>query len=104
MSESLDPKLTFTHPFGDREAYEAEARGYLGYAVVELSTGGRIPVVFYDPVRLQQDFEEEVSTGTPFLAEPGMIVVESVTLANMENAVQGLFKSRFFDSFAAVKS
>ena len=101
MGDSLVPKLTFALPFGDREAYEAEARGYLNYAVVEVPTGKRIPVVFYDPIRLQQDLEEEISAGTPFLAEPGIIVVENVTLDNMERAVQGLFKSGFFDSFAA---
>lgn len=96
------PKLMFTHPFGEREACEAEARGYLGYAAVELDDGSSIPVVFYDLVRLQQDLEEEILLGNPFVAEPGMIVVASVTRENMEKAVQKLFAEGFFLSFRGV--
>jgi hypothetical protein len=91
--------LTFVHPFGEREAYEAEARGYLGYALVQLPTGETVPVVFYDPVRLRQDFEEEVAGGNRFLAEPGMIVLERVTISNMEYAVRMLFEQGFFERF-----
>ena len=90
--------LSFRCPFGEREAYEAEARGYLGHAVVELETG-QVPVVFYDVVRLQQDLEEEGAAGRAFLAEPGLIVVESVTKTNMEAAVARLHEESFFDSF-----
>jgi hypothetical protein len=99
--DPASPRLTFAHPFGDREAYEAEARGYLGNASVEMPTGARIPVVFYDPVRLQQDLEEQIAAGSPFLAEPGMIVVESVTVSNMEHAIKKLFDVGFFDHFHA---
>lgn len=99
MDESLFPKLTFKYPFGDREAYEAEARGYLGYAVVELEDSSKIPVVFYDPIRLQQDLLEEAALGNPFIAEPGMIVIESITIANMEYAIKKLFMQGFFESF-----
>jgi hypothetical protein len=94
------PKLKFTYEFGEREAYEAESRGFLAYAVVEMPSGAVIPVVFWDVVRLQQDLEEEIASGKPFIAQPGMIVLESVTLAQMERAVQALFAEGFFDSFA----
>lgn len=99
MHESSIPKLVFTHPFDEREAFEAEARGYLGHVIVELADGARIPVVFYEPVRLGQDLEEEAKFGNPFIAEPGMIVVEAITLDNMEEAVGKLFQEGFFDSF-----
>ena len=36
--------------------------------------------MFYDPVRLQQDLEEEVKAGRPLIAEPGMIVIPEITL------------------------
>lgn len=93
------PKLTFAHPFDEREAYEAEARGFLAYAAVQMPSGAVIPIVFWDAVRLQQDLEEEVASGRPFIAEPGMIVLESVTLSNMEQAVRKLFEQGFFDCF-----
>lgn len=96
--------LKFTYPFGEREAYEAEARGFLAYAVVETPSGQVIPVTFWDVVRLRQDLEEETAAGKPFLAQPGMIVLESVTLPNMQRAVEELFAEGFFDSFRTVEA
>ena len=94
-----NPKLVFAFEFDERAAYEAEGRGYLSHAHVELPDGCKYPVVFYDPVRLQQDLEEEVTTGNPYIAEPGMIVIPNVTLENMENAVSKLYCEGFFSSF-----
>jgi hypothetical protein len=95
---NFKPFLSFGSPFGEREAYEAEARGYLASAVVELETG-QVPVVFYDLVRLKQDLDEECAAGRAFLAEPGLIVVDSVTMTNMEAAVLRLHEENFFESF-----
>ena len=92
------PKLVFKYPFGEAAAYEADARGYLPYAVVELSDGTRYPVVFYDPVRLQQDLGAEAGEGRAFIAEPGMIVIPEVTLGRMQDAVERLFLDGFFDA------
>jgi hypothetical protein len=92
------PRLVFKYPFDEAAAYDAEARGYLSYASVELSEGTRYPVVFYDPVRLQQDLEVEVGEGRPFIAEPGLIIVPEVTLARMQAAVEGLCRTGFFDA------
>ncbi len=92
------PRLSLPQPFGEREAFEAEARGYLSHAVVQLPEGS-VPVVFYDVVRLGQDLEEESKAGLPFIAEPGLIVLESVTRANMEAAVERLFDEGFFEHF-----
>jgi hypothetical protein len=91
MMDAHFPKLVFKYPFD-------EARGYLSYAVVELNDEARYPVVFYDPIRLQDDLEVEISEGRPFIAEPGMIVVPEVTLARMQDAIDRLFRSGFFDS------
>ena len=92
------PRLVFKYPFDEAAAYDAEARGYLAYAAVELDNGTRYPVVFYDPVRLQQDLEVETGEGRAFIAEPGMIVVPEVTLARMQDAIERLFQSGYFDS------
>jgi hypothetical protein len=98
MVDAHFPKLVFKYPFDEAAAYEADARGYLAYAVVELSDGARYPIVFYDPIRLQDDLEVEIGEGRPFIAEPGMIVVPEVTLARMQDAVDRLFRSGFFHS------
>ena len=70
--------------FGDREADEANSRGYLGSAYVQLEDGSRVPVVFYDIGRLGQDLASEAESGHPFISAPGLIVLTEVTLSNME--------------------
>jgi hypothetical protein len=99
MIENPAPKLGFAHPFDAAAAYESEARGYLAYAFVEFDDGSRCPVVFYDPVRLQQDLEVEMSEGRAFIAEPGMIVLPEITLVRMQEAVAYLYKQGYFASF-----
>jgi hypothetical protein len=101
MMVTVAPKLVFEEAFDERRAFEATARGYLGDTVVELPDGTCYAVVFYDPVRLQQDLEEELAQGNPYIAEPGMIVVPEVTLGNMEQAVANLYREGFFSSFVS---
>ena len=93
------PRLTFEGGFDEREAFEARARGYRDHVIVELDNSNRYPVVFYDAVRLKQDLEDEARLGNPFLADPGLIVLQEVTEENMRCAVAKLVEQRFFDGF-----
>jgi hypothetical protein len=83
--------------FGESEAFEAASRGYLSTGKVELPDGRRFAVVFYDITRLQQDLASEAEAGRPFLAEPGLVVVQEVTLENMQAAVDRLLREHYFD-------
>ncbi len=85
--------------FGEREAFEAASRGYLSTAYVEFEDGRRFGIVFYDPVRLQQDLAAEADEGKPFLAEPGLVIVVEVTLENMQAAVERLLLEGYFGHF-----
>jgi hypothetical protein len=98
MADDFVPRIVFKYPFDAMAAHDAESRGYVGYAAVELGDGRRCPVVFYDPARLQQDLEVETGEGRAFIAEPGMIVVPEVTLVRMQDAVLRLYRIGFFDS------
>lgn len=93
------PTLRFTHPFDEREAFEAHARGYLGFGTVDVTEDRSIPVVFYDSARLLQDLELEAERGRAFIADPGMIVLTVVTRETMEGAVVRLFEEGFFNHF-----
>ena len=97
MSDPQLVRLEFTHEFGEREEQEAEDRGYLNFSVAVLEDGKRIPIVFYDPVRLKQDLEEEIKFGKSCIAEVGLIVVPSVSRENMQKAVNQLLQEGFFD-------
>lgn len=104
MAGDFVPKIVFRYPFDALAAHDAEARGYIGYATVELRDGRRYPVVFYDPSRLQQDLEVETGEGRAFIAEPGMIVVPEVTLVRMQDAVLHLYQNGFFNSLVCERS
>jgi hypothetical protein len=96
-TEQLTPTLRFAGDFTDQDAFEASGRGYLSHVMVELGEGRLYPLFFYDVVRLQQDLQEGAAQGRPFVADPGMIVVEEITLENMRRAIQQLGNEGFFD-------
>jgi hypothetical protein len=52
--------------------------------------------LFFDPVRLTQELEQEARLGRPFIGEPGLIVVPEVTRKYMETAARTLADEGFF--------
>lgn len=90
------PQLIFGTPFDERAQFEARSAGYLSDVLVKLPDGSSYPVVFYDCTRLAQDLEYEASSGRMCVADPGMIVLPEVTLANMQAAVERLTAEGFF--------
>ena len=72
--------------------------------IVTLENGNRYAVVFYDAVRLKQDLDDEARLGSPFVADPGLIVVQEVTEEIMRRAVAELVKQGFFDAFKPLES
>ncbi len=90
-------KLQLEIKFGEWESEDARIRGYLSHVVVELPSGVRYPVFFYDPVRLAQDLESDAKGGRPFIADPGMIVVPEVTVEYMQIAAQRAAEEGFFE-------
>jgi hypothetical protein len=98
MITNRKPALIFEGEFDEREEMECRDRGYRSHVSVELANGERYPVVFYDSVRIQQDLEDEVKSGSPFIAEPGLIVLPEVTRENMERAVTALAVEGFFEA------
>jgi hypothetical protein len=47
-------------------------------------------------VRLAQDLEEEAKWDRPYVAEPGLVVVPTVTRAAMSQAVEQLASTGYF--------
>lgn len=88
--------LCFEGGFDERDAVEAEARGYRSLVWAEFEDGSRYQVTFYDLTRLAQTLEDERHAGRPFFSEPGLIVVERVTHRLMEAAVRALGREGFF--------
>lgn len=90
-------RLVFEGGWSERDAYETPLRGYRSHVWAELEDGSRHRLTFFDVTRLSQELDDESKSGRPFLAEPGLVVLTQVTLANMEGAAQALAREGFFD-------
>jgi hypothetical protein len=95
-------KLIFLNGFTERDAYEAAARGYLSHVVVALESKLLYPITFYDPIRLKQDLDDMAANGVGFIAEPGIIILQEITIEMMESSVQVLSKQGYFDHFLPI--
>ena len=79
---------------------ESEMKGWLGVKV-RLASGELFALTFYDPTRLGQEIDTSVSAGNPYFAEPGMVVVDAVTPASVQRAVDALVEDHYFESLKA---
>ena len=96
-------KLTFKYGWEEKDDEETPMKGYRSDGIVETSEG-KYPVYFIDPIRLQQDLKAETELGTPFLAEPGLIILPEVTREGMEHAVRQLWEQGYFESLKSLKA
>jgi len=100
MNTDNYPRVLFPEGFDERSAFECSMKGWLS-AQVESESGERYSIYFSDPVRLQQDLDDQVRRGVPCFAEPGLIVLPEVTIEAAQNAVQFLWREGFFKHLRA---
>jgi hypothetical protein len=93
-----DFSLIFPEGFDDY-AWELASKGVFNEARLEFQ-GRWYRLMFYDPVRLGQDIEEELRRGGVFF-EPNLVVVPTVTRQDMENAAEQLVKQARLGSLVA---
>src|SRR5437867_94809 len=97
MATGLEP-FTIAFP----ESYDAQAecetphRGYLSDVVVQFEDGASYRLYFSDSMRLQQTLEDDMASGRPYYAEPGLVVLPEVTSEAIRRAVAGLWREGFF--------
>jgi hypothetical protein len=84
-----DFSLIFPEGFEDY-AWELEPKGRFNEARLEFQ-GCWYRLMFYDPVRLGQDIEDELQRGGVFF-EPNPVVVPTVTRQNMDKAAARLVR------------
>lgn len=71
--------------------WEVTAKGCFSGARITVS-GKHYRLNFYDAVRLNQEIKSELESGSVFF-EPNLVVVRSVTRADMEQAAEQLVQS-----------
>lgn len=91
----------FPEWYDERGEWEAESKGWLQGVIVELPSGERHSTLFYDPVRLAQDWDAE---SLPYLAEPGLIVIRDVTRSAILETADALYREGFFEHFKPISN
>lgn len=97
MNNDDFPQIHFEESFDEMWAHEVWSRGWYGGVTVELITGKKVKVFFYDPVRLAQELESAMSQGFPFIAEKNMIVISEVTPEIIRKSINRLVLEVFFE-------
>jgi hypothetical protein len=98
MSTQVSPfTVVFPEWYDERAEHEATSKGYLPDVEVRLSNGPHYKLCFFDHVRLGQDLEDQASSGRPYFAEPGLVVVPEVNTESIRKAVAGLWQEGFFN-------
>jgi hypothetical protein len=95
METLSGPRVLSLEACDERTAFELPLKGWLS-TQVELADGSRYALYFSDPIRLQQDLDEGLQSGTPCFAEPGLIVLPEVTLEAIQEATRFLWQQGFF--------
>lgn len=96
------PTIHWPEGFDARSEFETPMRGYLSDVTVQAEDGTSYSLFFIDPSRLRQELEYEVKSGSPFFAEPGMIVLPQVTTDAICAAVAKLWQQGYFGNLKPV--
>jgi hypothetical protein len=91
------PRLSFDCAFDDNTATDVEEKGFFDHAIVTLRDGTSYRLHFYDPARLAVDLQTDLRFGKSCIAEPGLVIVERVNIANMKAAIKQLETEQYFD-------
>lgn len=83
----------------DEYAWEVEAKGWFSDVMVNVA-GKAYKLNFYDPARLNQEIEDDLSGKVAFVGG-NLVVVRSVNRANIEVAVRDLVRSERIYSLAS---
>lgn len=75
----------------DDHAWEVESKGWLQDVAV-IFGGKEYPITFYDPVRLSQTIEDDISAGD-FFFENNLVVLKSVDRENIELAIRKIVET-----------
>jgi len=103
MSDADDEELLrdfavvkFPTGFCAVDEWEMERKGFV-YAFLEFQDGRRYPVMFINPVRLQQDVEDTLKSGLNYYFEQGLVVVSDVTMSVIKSVLPSLIRNGFLE-------
>lgn len=72
-------------------------QGYRGDVVVKFADGKSFPLFFFEPTAVKEDLDGQITSGLGgFVAEPGLVVIPEISVANMKSAVSQLIEIDYF--------
>jgi hypothetical protein len=86
-------RINFPEYFDDY-ATEIEAKGYFDDLTVEAGAT-RYKPLFYDTVRVRQEYEDHLASGAAAFAERNLVVLPKVIRATIEAAIDELARTDF---------
>ena len=90
-------KITYPIEWNETDVFERPKKGWLNDVFVTMDSGEIFRLAFRDPLRLQQDFYDELKEGKIALLERGLIVIPEVTKENIEKAIDQALKDGYFE-------
>jgi len=102
MTQDALAQVLFPEGFDERARIEMSSKGWISVMVL-LENGLKYQVHFSDTTRLKQDMDENIQSGKPFFAEPGLVVIPEVNTELIYQVVHLLVKDGFFSSLQPSK-
>ena len=90
-------EIEYRNGFNEIDNHEMPSKGYRNDITVKCPTGKKYNLSFYDPIRLNQDIEEE-----EYIFEQNLIVIKNLTKDDIQNAVNRMWEIGFFDKLKEV--
>jgi hypothetical protein len=89
-------EVSFPPIFDERYQLDVIERGYLSHVIVAMPNGFRYPLHFIEPIRLQQDLDQDCKFGPCLFVEVGLVVVPDLRLETLTTAVRALIERGYF--------
>lgn len=94
------PRLVFAHDVDDRDI---APRGYRGDATVEFASGEVFPLYFYEPTAVREELDGRTKWEFGrFVAEPGLVIIPEISVANMKSVVAQLIDIGYFAHYKPI--
>jgi hypothetical protein len=97
----VDYQLVIPDDFDDY-SWEVESKGWFNGAMA-IFEGVHYRVVFYDPIRLAQEIEDELKENSVFF-ESNRLVVNAVNRKHMEKAIEVMANTEKYKNMVAIGS
>lgn len=100
MADNSYPKLIIDPSFNEQDSYNISLKGWFS-ADIEIEDGTHFKINFFDPIRLKQEYDDSIREGEPCFIEFNLIIIPKITIENIQDCIQFLWKKGYFSYIKA---